>query len=56
MAVPTVACVMCTWEERQTAPVAIESSKDFVDRFIIVDKGSEDGTARIIEEFAENGV
>jgi len=44
---------MCTWEEGRVAPIAIESSKDFVDRFIVVDKGSEDGTARIIREIAE---
>mgnify|MGYP001024343278 CR=1 FL=1 len=44
---------MCTWEEGRVAPIAIESSKDFVDYFIVVDKGSEDGTAKAIEELAE---
>ncbi len=53
MAKPAIACVMCTWEESQIAPIAIESAKGFVDRFIVVDKGSEDRTALIIEEFAE---
>jgi hypothetical protein len=32
---------MCTWEEEQMAPLAIESTKDFVDRYIVVDKASE---------------
>ncbi len=50
---PKVACVMCTWNERQTAPIAIESTKDFVDHYIIVDKGSEDGTVKLIEEVVE---
>jgi len=45
-----VACVMCTWEEKEMVPLAIESSKDFVDRYVVVDKASEDGTADIIKE------
>lgn len=45
-----IACVMCTWEEKQTVPLAIESTKDFVDRYIVVDKDSEDGTVDVIKE------
>jgi len=45
-----IGCVMCTWEERQMVPLAIESSKDFVDRYVIVDKASKDGTADVIKE------
>jgi len=48
-----IACIMCTWEERQMVPLAIESSKDFVDRYIVVDRASEDDTVRVIEECAE---
>ncbi|MFB0522638.1 MAG: glycosyltransferase [Candidatus Bathyarchaeia archaeon] len=48
-----IACIMCTWEERQMVPLAIESSKGFVDRYIVVDKASGDDTVRVIEECAE---
>jgi glycosyltransferase involved in cell wall biosynthesis len=41
---------MCTWEERQTVPLAIESTKDFVDRYIVVDKDSKDGTIDVIKK------
>jgi glycosyltransferase involved in cell wall biosynthesis len=41
---------MCTWNERRTVQLAMESTKDFVDRYIIVDKGSDDGTIEAIEE------
>ena len=33
-----VTCIMCTWKEEQMAPLAIESSKDFVKRYIVIDK------------------
>lgn len=36
-----VVCIMCTWMEEMMVPLAIESSKDFVSRYIVVDK---DGT------------
>jgi glycosyltransferase involved in cell wall biosynthesis len=41
---------MYTWNERRTVQLAMESTKDFVDRYIIVDKGSDDGTIEAIEE------
>lgn len=44
---------MCTWNERLMVPLAIESTKDFVDEYVVVDKGSEDGTVNAIEECAE---
>lgn len=45
-----VACIICTWDEERTVPLAIESSKDFVDRYVIVDKVSEDNTLEVIKE------
>jgi len=45
-----IACIMCTWEEKEMAPLAMESSKDFVDRYVIVDRASEDGTIDAIQE------
>ena len=42
-----VACIMCTWKEEKMVSLAIESSKDFVSRYIIVDKDGD--TAPIIE-------
>jgi len=48
-----VACVMCTWEEKEMVPLAIESSKDFVDRYLVVDKASEDGTVEAIKRCAD---
>lgn len=42
-----VACIMCTWMEEKIVPFAIESSKDFVNRYIIVDKNGE--TIPVIE-------
>lgn len=33
-----VACIMCTWDEKFMVPLAIKSSKNFVSRYIIVDK------------------
>jgi len=45
-----VACIMCTWEEQLMAPLAIESSKDFVDRYIVMDNASKDDTVGVIKE------
>ena len=42
-----VACIMCTWMEEKMVPLALESSKDFVSRYIIVDKDG--GTVPVIE-------
>ena len=33
-----VACIMCTWMEESMVSLALESSKDFVSRYIVVDK------------------
>lgn len=41
---------MCTWGEEQMVPLAIESSKDFVDRYIVVDKPAEDNTVEVVKE------
>jgi len=46
-----VACVMCVWDEQLMVPLAIESTKEFVSRYIIVDKNGK--TAPIIEKYAE---
>jgi len=42
-----VGCIMCTWMEDFTVKLALESTKDFVSRFIVVDKG-EGSTAEIV--------
>lgn len=42
-----VACIMCTWMEEKMVPLALESSKDFVSRYIVVDKAG--GTVPVIE-------
>jgi glycosyltransferase involved in cell wall biosynthesis len=44
---------MCTWEEKEIVPLAIESSKDFVDRYLVVDKGSETDTVEAIKRRAD---
>ncbi|MCS7120839.1 MAG: glycosyltransferase [Candidatus Bathyarchaeota archaeon] len=41
---------MCTWNEARMVLLAVESTKDFVDRYIIVDKGSEDGTIELLKK------
>lgn len=46
-----VACVMCVWDEQIMVPLALESSKDFVSRYIVVDKNG--NTAPIIEKYAD---
>lgn len=47
-----IAAVMCTWEEAQMVSLAVESTKDFVDEYVVVDKDSRDGTADRIRECA----
>lgn len=42
-----VACIMCTWGEELITPLAIESSKNFVSKYIVVDKDGE--TVPVIE-------
>lgn len=42
-----VACIMCTWMEEKMVPLALESSKDFVSRYIVVDKDGE--TVPVVE-------
>lgn len=46
-----VACVMCVWNEQTMVPLALESTKDFVSRYIIVDKNGK--TSPIIEKYAD---
>jgi len=41
---------MCTWEEERMVRLALESSKGFVDRYVVVDKASQDGTVEAILE------
>lgn len=43
-----VGCIMCTWMEDFMVPLALESSKDFVNRYVIVDKG-EGKTVEVIK-------
>jgi len=46
-----VGCVMCVWNEADNVELAIESSKDFVSKYIIIDKNGETiPTIRKIEE------
>ena len=33
-----VVCILCTWDEERMISLALESSKDFVSRYIVVDK------------------
>jgi len=46
-----VACIMCVWDEQLMVPLALESSKDFVSRYIVVDKNGE--TLPIIDKCAD---
>jgi len=46
-----VACIMCVWDEQLMVPLALESSKDFVSRYIVIDKNG--NTAPIIEKYAD---
>ena len=41
---------MCIWEEARMASLAVESTKDFVDEYVVVDAGSTDGTREILRE------
>lgn len=47
-----VACIMCTFREEYMVPFALESSKDFVSKYIIVDKDG--GTVPTIKECRDN--
>lgn len=47
-----VVCLMCTWMEEIVAPLAIESTKDFVSRYVIVDKGVGD-TVDVIKKCSD---
>lgn len=42
---------MCTWMEEKMVPFALESSKDFVSRYIVVDKDG--GTVPVIETYRD---
>ena len=46
-----VACIMCVWDEQTNVGLALESSKDFVDRYIVVDKNG--GTIPVVEKYAD---
>lgn len=48
-----VAAIMCVWNERNMLPLAVESSKDFVDEYIVVDNNSDDGTLEAFEKCRE---
>lgn len=45
-----IAAVMCTWEEPNMAPLAIESVKDYVDEIVCVDKPGPSRTDLIVQE------
>jgi len=47
-----VVSLMCTWMEEIVVPLAIESTKDFVSRYVIVDKGI-GNTVDVIKECAD---
>ena len=46
-----VACVMCVWDEQTNVGLALESSKGFVDRYIVVDKNG--GTIPVVKKYAD---
>lgn len=46
-----VAGVMCVWNEQHNVDLALESSKDFVDRYIVVDKNGD--TIPVVKEYAD---
>ena len=43
-----VVCIMCTWDEEMMVRLALESSKEFVSRYIVVDKNG--STIQAIKE------
>lgn len=43
--------IMCVWDEQTNVGLALESSKDFVDRYIVVDKNG--GTIPVVERYAD---
>lgn len=47
-----VSCIMCVWDEQSTIKLALESSKEFVDEYIIVDKNG--STIDFIEDYLIN--
>ena len=46
-----VTCVMCVWDEQTNVGLALESSKGFVDRYIVVDKNG--GTVPVVKGYAD---
>ena len=46
-----VACVMCVWDEQANVGLALESSKGFMDRYVVVDKNG--GTLPVVRECAD---
>ena len=46
-----VAGIMCVWDEQTNVGLALESSKEFVDRYIVVDKNG--GTIPVVERHAD---
>jgi glycosyltransferase involved in cell wall biosynthesis len=46
-----VSCIMCVWNEQYTIKYALESSKSFVDQYIIIDKNGE--TLKCIKDFLD---
>lgn len=47
-----VTAIMCVWNEARMAPLALESLRDFVDEYVVVDAGSTDRTVDIIKQHA----
>jgi glycosyltransferase involved in cell wall biosynthesis len=43
--------VICVWDEQHNVGLALESSKDFVDRYIVVDKNGD--TIPVVKEYAD---
>jgi len=46
-----VACIMCVYDEQIISPIALESSKDFVSRYIVVDKNGR--TIEVLKELKD---
>jgi len=47
---PTVAGIMCTWEEESMVPTAIDSVKNHIDELIVVNKPGQDNTEETIRD------